>query len=874
MTTPIRRQYLSIKRQYPDVVVFFRLGDFYETFDDDAKLASQVLDITLTSREMGRGNRVPMAGIPYHAAQGYVAKLIAAGHKVAICEQIGQPDGRQPVERRVTRVVTPGTVTEPSMLDSTSNHFIAAALLDGVRAGLAIADVSTGEFLTTEIRASDAATTENRLQQELLRLAPAEIVLPETKEAMPASVGFLPEGIHRSHLPQSAWRVDHADEALRQHFEVESLDAFGCRGKPLAVRAAGALLQYLSETQLNSLAQIVDLVTYSTERTMSLDAQTRRNLELIESSTGDRRHALVGVLDQTRTPMGARRLRRWVGEPLLDLDELRERHDGVEFFVGRALVRAKVRDALDEVSDVERLINRAVTGAAGPRDLATLSRSLSQLPAINAMLDDTDRPAALRHLPDCRDVVDVIDQALVDDPPAVLGTAPAIRPGFSAELDAVRSSSKDARQWIARLESRERERTGIRNLKVGYNKVFGYYLEVSRANTSLVPDDYQRKQTLVNGERYITPELKEYESRVLNAEERIAEIEGDVYRRLLAQVVAGAGAVRAAASILATLDTLSTLAEVAVRRNYVRPLLDESTTLEITSGRHPVVEATVDAGTFVPNDTALDTDGAQIAILTGPNMSGKSTYLRQVALIALMAQIGSFVPATSARIGLIDRIFTRIGAQDDIASGRSTFMVEMVETAIILHHATPRSLVVLDEIGRGTSTYDGLAIARAVVEHLHNSTRLGCKTLFATHYHELTELAGVLPRVRNFRVDVLEEGDDVVFLHQVVPGGADRSYGIHVARLAGMPRSVVRRASEVLQDLERDSGGDDRAHRRDAMRRETSSPVQMTMFGPPDPVLEDLRVLDIESLSPLEALTTLYEMQRRVMLDDKNVAGQ
>jgi DNA mismatch repair protein MutS len=865
MTTPIRRQYLSIKRQYPDVIVFFRLGDFYETFDDDARLASQVLDITLTSREMGRGTRIPMAGIPYHAAEGYVAKLIKAGHKVAICEQIGQPDGRQPVERRVTRVVTPGTVTEPSMLESTSNHFIAAVLVEGARAGLAVADITTGEFLTTEVRASDAARVEAIAQQEILRLAPAEVVLPEPDGSADLdAAAFLPESVYRSQLARSCWRLDSAEEELLRHFEVETLDGFGARGKPFAVRAAGALLHYLAETQLGSLDQIVDLATYSTERTMSLDAQTRRNLELLESSSGERRHSLVGVLDMTRTPMGARRLRRWVGQPLLDLQELSERLDGVQFFFERALVRARLREALDDVSDIERLINRAVTGIAGPRDLATLSRSLAQLPAIGQILETPERPATLGPLPDCRPVVEVIHQALVDDPPAVLGTAPAIRSGFSAELDAVRSSSRDARQWIARLESSERERTGIKNLKVGYNKVFGYFLEVSRANASLVPSDYQRKQTLVGGERYITPELKEYESQVLNAEERIAELEQDVYRRLLAQVVASASAVRAASEAVATLDILSALAEVAVRRNYVRPVLDESTTLKIEAGRHPVVEAAVDAGTFVPNDTYLDTNGEQIAILTGPNMSGKSTYLRQVALITLMAQIGSFVPAASAHIGLVDRIFTRIGAQDDIASGQSTFMVEMVETATILHHASPRSLVVLDEIGRGTSTYDGLAIARAVVEHLHNSSRLGCKTLFATHYHELTELAQVLPRVRNYRVDVLEEGDEVVFLHRVVPGGADRSYGIHVSRLAGMPRSVVRRAGEILQDLENGDGKGDRARRRDAMSRAPASPVQMTFFGPPDPVVEELRGLDIESLSPLEALTKLYELQRKV----------
>ncbi|MBX6341703.1 MAG: DNA mismatch repair protein MutS, partial [Thermomicrobiaceae bacterium] len=501
--------------------------------------------------------------------------------------------------------------------------------------------------------------------------------------------------------------------------------------------------------------------------------------------------------------------------------------------------------------------------------LAALGRSLARLPELAALLADPARPDLLGGLPDCADVAELIAAALVDEPPAVLGGGPAIRPGFSPELDAVRGSSREAREWIAGLEQAERERTGIKSLKVGFNKVFGYYIEVSNANRALVPDDYQRKQTLVGAERYITPTLKEYESRVLHAEERIAELEAETYRGVLARVATRADAIRAGAQALARLDVLASLAEVAVRRGYVRPELDESTVLEVVGGRHPVVEATLEPGAFVPNDARLDTDECQIAILTGPNMAGKSTYLRQVALIVLLAQIGSFVPAERARIGLVDRIFTRLGAQDDIASGQSTFMVEMDQTATILHHATPRSLVVLDEIGRGTSTYDGLAIARAVVEHLHNAPRLRCKTLFATHYHELTELERVLPRVRNFRVDVLEEGEEVVFLHRVVPGGADRSYGIHVAQLAGMPRSVVRRAREVLADLEEGSARGERARRREAMARERAVPVQLTLFGPPHPVIEALRRLEIEALSPLEALTKLYELQRQAVDGDR-----
>ncbi|HET7036421.1 MAG TPA: DNA mismatch repair protein MutS [Thermomicrobiaceae bacterium] len=861
MSTPVRRQYLAIKRQYPDVVVFFRLGDFYETFDDDARLAAAVLDITLTSRELGRDRRIPMAGIPYHAAEGYIARLIAAGHKVAVVDQLSEPNGRQLVERRVTRVVTPGTITDPTMLDGERNRFIAAALVEGARAGLAVADLSTGEFATTEIAAVDAEAARGALQRELLRLAPAELLHPAEDE--PGD--WAPSEAFRSPLERRCWRLDVATEELRCHFEVEVLDAFGCAGKPCAIRAAGALLHYVGETQLGSLRQIVDLVTYSTERYMTLDAQTRRNLELSESSRGDRRHALVSVLDATKTPMGARLLRRWLGQPLLDLAAIRERQDAVAFMFDRALARARLREQLAKVADVERLLNRVVTGAAGPRELGALGRSLAALPALDAALDDPERPAALPRLPDCCAAAQRIAGALADDPPAVLSAAPAIRPGFSAELDGLRRAAREARDWIAGLERGERERTGIKSLKVGYNKVFGYYLEISHANAALVPADYQRKQTLVGAERYVTPELKEYESRVLHAEEQIAELETQVYRGLLAQLAEGAERLRAAAQALARIDVLAALAEVAVTRGYVRPEVDESTALEIRAGRHPIVEAALDPGQFVPNDTRLDSGEAQIAILTGPNMAGKSTYLRQVALVVLLAQVGSFVPAERARVGLVDRIFTRIGAQDDIAAGQSTFMIEMVETAAILHHATRRSLVVLDEIGRGTSTYDGLAIARAVVEQLHNSSRLGCRTLFATHYHELTELEAILPRLRNERLDVLEEGDSVVFLHRVAPGGADRSYGVHVAQLAGMPRAVVRRAREILADLEDGSGKPERGRRRKVMAQTAEAPIQLTMFGAPNPVVEDLKQLDVEGLSPLEALTALFELRRRAL---------
>ena len=882
---PLRRQYLQIKRRFPDTILFFRLGDFYETFDDDARLVAGILDIVLTGREMGKDQRVPMAGIPHHAADGHIARLVAAGHKVAVCEQVGEPQkGRGLVEREVTRVVTPGTVLDPAMLDARANNYIAAVVADGKRAGVAYADVSTGEFATTELAAADPEEALLAAGRELIRLGPAELVLPADAPAdapLPES-SWLPEGVGRSRTEAWRWKGERAEETLKRHFGVDSLDGFGCAGKPLAVRAAGGLLAYLAGTQLSGLDQIAALATYAVDGFMTLDAQTRRNLELLESARGEKRHGLIAVLDQTRTPIGARLLRRWLGQPLLDLDALRRRQDGVARFHADSLARVALRRVLGDVGDVERLANRAVAGIAGPRDLAQLRASLAALPAVR------DAAGATPGVPDldpalaaCDEIHALLAAAIADDPPATLGKGSAIRPGFAPELDGHQARAREARDWIAGLERSERERTGIRSLKVGYNKVFGYYLEVTaaalaaaerdratngHAADSVLPADYLPKQTLANATRYFTPRLKEFETVVLTAQETLADLETDVFRRVMGQVAERAPKLLAAAAAVAHLDVLAALAEVAVVRDYVRPELDDGGAIEIVAGRHPTLEALLGRAEYVPNDAHLDTAAAQITILTGPNMAGKSSWLRQVALITLLAQIGSFVPAERARIGLVDRIFTRIGAQDDIATGQSTFMVEMLETANILHHATPRSLVVLDEIGRGTSTYDGLAIARAIVEYLHNTPRLGCKTLFATHYHELTELDGLLPRVRCAKMDVLEDGDRVVFLRRVVPGGADRSYGVHVAQLAGIPRAIVRRAQEILADLE---GGPDRGSaggRRAAMRAPApaseAATFQLTLFGQPDPAVEALKGLDIEALSPLEAITTLFELQR------------
>ncbi len=877
---PLRRQYLQIKARFPDTLLLFRLGDFYETFDHDAEIAAKVLDIVLTGRDMGKGQRVPLAGIPYHAADGYIAKLIAAGHKVAICEQIGEvTKGRGLVERDVTRVVTPGTVVDPAMLDARTNNYIASVVIDDRRAGIAFADITTGEFQTTEIGGESAEETLLAAGRELLRLAPAEIVLsPEIEDAAALPLtSWLPEAANRSKLEPRRWREDRAREALTRHFAVDALDGFGCAGLPRAIRAAGGLLQYLEETQLAGLQQITTLVTYATDAYMTLDAQTRRNLELTESSRGDRRHSLIAVLDRTRTPMGARLLRRWLGQPLLDLDELRTRQDGVERFATDAPLRAKLREALGAVGDIERLTNRAITNHATPRDLGQLRAALHAFPAMAALLAELPGVTAL---PDCADLAGTLDRALVEEPPALLGKGPVFQPGYAPELDDHRRRAREAREWIANLERTERERTGLRTLKVGYNKVFGYYLEITSAalaaaerdklardgTDGVLPDDYLPKQTLANATRYFTPQLKEYETVVLTAEDTLAELEADAFRKLVRIVAESGSRLLAAAQTIATADVLAALGEVAVERDYTRPVLDESGRIEIAAGRHPVLETTMPRGDYVPNGAQLDPATDQIIILTGPNMAGKSSWLRQVALITLMAQIGSFVPAESARIGLVDRIFTRIGAQDDIATGQSTFMVEMLETANILHHATARSLVVLDEIGRGTSTYDGLAIARAIVEYIHNAPRLGCKTLFATHYHELTELDQILPRVRPFRMDVLEDGDRVVFLRQVVPGGADRSYGIHVAQLAGIPKAVTRRANEILADLEQQPRGQpERQTRRSAMRKPAPSEqpaFQLTFMQPDHPALDALKSLDVEALSPLEAITKLFELRK------------
>jgi len=855
--TPIRRQYLEIKRQYPDTIVFFRLGDFYETFDEDAEIAARELDLILTGRNIGKDQRVPMAGVPHHAAEGYIAKLIAKGYKVALCEQIGTDTVNGLMPRDVTRVFTAGTVIEPGMLDAGRNNYLAAVVFDGNQAGLAYADLTTGEFATTQLNSRRA------LGEELARLSPAELLLPENELAISALDSEV-----RAISPMAAWRFEEgkARQTLLHHFEVSTLAGFGCEGKPLAIRAAGAVISYLQETQKGAVSQIQRLATYSSDRYMALDMASRRNLELVESLDGSSKNSLIGILDRTVTPMGKRLLRDWVSRPLLDIPNLNARLDQVELFFENGLVRDEIRAIFKNVADLERLTNRAISGAASPKELQNIGQALALIPKIQAIIDglsSQDRPLAelADQLDPCPETADLIERAIAEDAPANLNKPGVIQPGFSAELDGVMNSSAHAREWVANLEPREKKRTGIGSLKVGFNKVFGYYIEVTKANTNLVPEDYIRKQTLTNAERYITPELKEYETLILNAEERILDIERRLFFEICQQVGSAADRLLPTAQAIARLDVVAALAQVAANNDYVRPILGEDDSLDIVAGRHPVVERIQTLERFVANGCHFD-EGERIQIITGPNMSGKSTYLRQVALIVLMAQIGSFVPASKATIGLADRIFTRIGARDELHAGRSTFMVEMVEAAEILNHATGNSLLILDEIGRGTSTYDGLSIAWGMVEYLHNHPRLKPRTLFATHYHELTGLADFLPLVANYNVDVAEEGDNVVFLHQIVPGGTDRSYGIHVAQLAGLPRDVINRAYEILKELERHAptAAVEPSHLKPAQ--------QIALFPETSPVIEELQDLDVTAMTPLEAINKLYEWKRRYTNDE------
>ncbi|MFQ6019788.1 MAG: DNA mismatch repair protein MutS, partial [Dehalococcoidia bacterium] len=804
---------------------------------------------------VGKGPRVPLAGIPHHALDSYLGKLIAKGYKVAICEQMEEPgQGKRLVERQVVRVVTPGTVVETNLLEQRANNYLAAVVIEGEAAGLAYVDASTGEFACCQLGRQDLAA-------ELERLRPAELLLPADEE--PPAGHLTPV----TRIDTSAVEPEGASQRLLAHFDASTLAGLGLERLTLATMAAGTVLHYLADNQRAVLPHITRLSTYTPGDYMALDTNARRHLELFQPlRPGPDSVSLLSVIDLTKTAMGARLLHRWLGQPLLDIKAIRQRQDRLQLFFDSAVRRGRVAALLAKMPDLERLLGRASAGLASPRELVSLRRGLDLIPDLRQAIDlDATTTRGRRGAQEemlsacqpCGEAAALIAAAIADEPSASFDEGGVIRPGFSPELDSVRALAADARQFLADLERRERARTGIKSLRLGYNKVFGYYIEVTKANLRLVPSDYERRQTLVGGERFTTPELKEYEYRILHAKEEQEELERSLFRQVCAQVAAHGQRILKAATAVAEVDVYCALAEAAARYGYVRPEVDDSDVIDVRDGRHPVVERMLSSGTFVPNDAYLAGDEAQVVVLTGPNMAGKSTYLRQLAHIVLLAQVGSFVPAASARIGVVDRIFTRVGALDDIAAGQSTFMVEMLETAAMLHNATPRSLLLFDEIGRGTSTYDGMAIARAVVEFIHNSNRVGAKTLFATHFHELVELATFLPRVRNLNVAVAEEDGRIVFLHRIVPGGADRSYGIHVAQLAGLPRPVVQRAHELLAELE---ANHDRRSPRSNRHRQA---LQLPLIAPQNDLAEELASLDLDALTPLQALTKLYELADR-----------
>jgi DNA mismatch repair protein MutS len=882
--TPMLRQYRSVKAEHPDSILMFRLGDFYEMFYDDALVASKALSLTLTARGRGTPNEAPMCGVPFHAAEGYIARLIQQGFRVAVCDQIEDPKVAKGIVRRaVTRVVSPGTITDPSQLQAREPNYIAALLPAAGPGrdpaaeafGCAYVDLSTGDFRLAEHHGAGARES---LAEQMNSYAPREIVHPEGASVASLLPQGAADGILMSAAPPYSFGRDTAYRAVLQRLGTASLEGFGCEGRHLAIGAAGALLHYLQETQKADLKHVTRLSWQEPGKALILDAVTRRTLELAENARdGGRDGTLLGLLDQTGTAMGGRLLREWILRPLVDVESIDERLDAVSFLLERPSERATLGTSLSRIHDLERLLARCSLGAANPRDLSALRGSLAALPFLAGLGIAFHTPLLSRLVAGIDVLGDLHDRlaaALADEVPATVREGGIIRDGVDAELDELRAIRRDGRAYLAAVEARERARTGIASLKVRYNKVFGYYLEVSNANRGLVPPDYVRKQTLVGAERYITPELKEYETKVLTAQERIAGLEYDLFVQLRDAVVEAAPRIRATAQALAALDALAALAEAAAVHGYVRPRVDASSLLSITDGRHPVVEHLLQRDRFVPNDCLMDLDERQILILTGPNMGGKSTYLRQVALIVLMAQAGSFVPAAEARIGLVDRIFSRVGASDNLARGQSTFLVEMNETANILNNATPRSLILLDEVGRGTSTFDGLSIAWSVAEYLHDTARVAARTLFATHYHELTELALLRPRVKNLKMLVREWNDTIVFLRKVVEGGADRSYGIQVARLAGLPYEVIERAREVLSNLEREELSRDgrpklagHAPGGDATEGASAAttPTQLGLFAPgEDPVVQAVRGADVDRMTPIEALNLLVELKKRL----------
>jgi DNA mismatch repair protein MutS len=883
--TPLMQQYFQARDERPGILLLMRVGDFYECYGEDAETIAAALNITLTRREDG-GQIIPMAGVPHHASERYVARLIRLGYRVALMDQVEDPKkAKGLVKRRVTRVMSKGTVFEDALLDAKSNNYLVAAVVEEPVSGLGVVDVSTGEFLTTELDGSNRA---DKLLEEICRIEPAEVLLPEGQNELAEFIRQVTDAPVSFYSPHDAPRSRTARDILTTHFGTPSLRGFGCDDYTAGLEAAALVLEYLRETQTGALSHITSLSTYSTREFMTLDAPARRNLELTSSiADAGRSHSLLGVLDETLTPMGGRLLRRWLEEPLLDAERIQYRLDAVDELKNKEMLRDDMRELLRGVNDIERLVSRACAGLANARDIVGLGFSLKKLPKLEELLYSFESsllieissglgsgktPADPLRVSEHRIsghsvemVAKIIEKALVDDPPSGLREGGIIRDGYSSELDLLRSAAENGRSWIANLETQERERTGISSLKVGYNAVFGYYLEVTKANLSKVPPEYIRKQTTAGGERYITPALKEYEARVLGADEKAVDLEYELFSDLRQRVSEAASILISVARAIATLDTLCSFAQSAVKNHYIKPTVHDGDEICIKAGRHPVVEKLQGGSNFVPNDCLLDCTENQLHIITGPNMSGKSTVLRQAALITLMAQTGCFVPADEASIGVVDRIFTRVGAHDELTTGQSTFMVEMNETANILNNATRRSLVILDEIGRGTSTYDGLSIAWAVAEYL---TQIGCKTLFATHYHYMNDLVKYKTSVKNYRVAVKELEDRIIWLHKLVPGGTDRSYGIQVAKMAGVPVEVIDRAKEILRTLEKNGA---RKGADDLLEQEITIPaskkkLQLTLFeAEKHPAVEELEKLDVTSLTPIEAMMKLDALQKLVL---------
>ena len=866
--TPAMRQYYAVKARYPDAIIFFRMGDFYETFGDDAGVVARELEITLTARGRDRnGERMPLAGVPHHAADGYIARLVSKGYKVVICDQVEDPKtAKGIVKREVTRVITPGTLIDSSMLGSAGAHYLMAVAPDRADSfGLAFLDVSTGEFF---VSSGSGERGYADIISEVVRYRPTEAIVPESLEGdLPARLEAL--GVTVSRYRDDAFDPIVAYKRLCSQFGTTTLDGYGCAQMTGAIAAAGAALLYAQETQQSPLPHISGLSTRVPSENMLLDAITLRNLEITAPIRGGNdANTLLSTLDITETPMGSRMMRSFLIAPLLRKDAIEARLDAVEWFFDRTIERQALRAALGDVADIERIAGRIAYGNAGPRDLVTLRDSLEAIPGIKALFD-ADAPPLIREaldmMADHASAADLIARAIVDDPPALARSGGMIRDGFNAKLDDLRHLATSGKDWIAEFQQQERERTGIRSLRVGYNRVFGYYIEVTRPNLHLVPPEYERRQTIANGERYTTPDLREKEAMIATAEDRLSALEAEVYADLIRTLAAEVPGLQATARAVGLLDVYSALAEVAARYDYTRPRIEESGRILIRDGRHPVVERNLQTP-FVPNDTELDSGGTQIMIITGANMSGKSTYMRAVALCCIMAQMGSFVPARHATIGIVDRVFTRVGAFDDLASGQSTFMVEMLELANILNNVTPQSLVILDEIGRGTSTLDGSAIARAVVEFLHGKAVVGPRTLFATHFHDLVDLEGSLARVKNFHFAVKDTGTDVVFLRKIIPGATDRSYGVHVARLAGVPKKVTDRARQLMKEA--------------SARQLPDGPraplyTQMLLIDPGEgvveenPAIKELRALNPNEMTPIEALNTLCRLQRLANGEDE-----